>query len=83
MNNLIISDDDIIEITLQNNQLLKDNLYIKKRYKEICKNRAHYIKNIVFKNLVLGQLDDDLLEIVNSKNYDEDEKISPLDFDLK
>ena len=83
MNSLEISDDDIIEMIIQNNELLKDNLYIKKRYREICKNRTRYIKNTVFKNLVLGHLDDELLELVNSKSYDEEEKISPLDFGLK
>ena len=89
MNNLInhddlnVDDDDIIELILNNPNLLSNSVYIKRRYKGIIKNRVAYIQKTVFKNFVLSYIKDELLELVNSKTYDEEEKISPLDFDLK
>lgn len=89
MNNLInhddlnVDDDDIIELILNNPNLLTNSVYIKRRYKGIIKNRVAYIQKTVFKNFVLSYIKDELLELVNSKTYDEEEKISPLDFDLK
>ena len=64
---------------LDNPDILKQK-DIEMRYMEIIKQRVKYIESTVFKNFALGCISDEMLQEVNSKTYDDKDKISPLDY---
>ena len=72
-------DDSVIQMILDNPDILKQK-DIKRRYKEIIKQRVKYIESTVFRNFALGYISDEMLQEVNLKTYDEKDEISPLDY---